>query len=156
MVYVAWSLHTHWKMCPLEWEKVKRNFLARKSPSENTISGSIFTIVRVLLSCRGKPGANQTQALEVLEQRHGNILLTKEAWKSESDNHTVRYYVVVGLFFWIMLATNKVEAAKLEKPETSKHFWSVPLFPLCPSMPSSICIVLDSEETQQPWKPICL
>lgn len=46
----------------------KRNFLARKFPSEETISGATFSpVIMTLLSLRGKPWAIQTQTLEVLQ-----------------------------------------------------------------------------------------
>lgn len=67
------------RMRTLGWVYVKRSFLARKFPSEETISGAIFAVIITLLSYKGKRWSIQTQTLDILQWRHGNIVLTKEA-----------------------------------------------------------------------------
>lgn len=85
VVQVTWLMFAYTmenmslRMRTLGWVYVKRSFLARKFPSEETISGAIFAVIITLLSYKGKRWSIQTQTLDVLQWRHGNIVLTKEA-----------------------------------------------------------------------------
>ena len=139
------------RMRILAWNYVKRNFLARKFPSE-TISGAIFC-------CNNRIAILQGRASGHPETRS----ITTKSWEYRIDQGSLKESVArlwggwaAGLITSPLGAvrdgtgfperhrvqtgqSTRWEAARLEKPDTSKHFFY--LFP-CPLCAQACCWVL--------------